>query len=140
MYHSDIRSMINFLQLNQNFQLQEWDQNVMNSSILETMRTMFRPSGNAENNAAFSHAKLYSKTVAQYTYQDCVRFVHNISIKHNMDKTHIMNAYFNYIIRNYPHEITPEFLNVTENVMHNTSANIGDILEYFCIHLMQLPE
>ncbi len=121
MYHSDIRSMINFLQLNQNFQFHEWNQNVMNVARLEEIRQMFQSSN--------------SKTDHSTSYVKIMQFIHQMSIRHNMDKKHIMTTYCNYIIRTYPDEVTVAFLHVVEKVVHNTCANVEDILQYFCTHL-----
>ena len=121
MYHSDIRSMINFLQLNQNFQFHEWNQNVMNVARLEEIRQMFRSS--------------HDKTCDSSSCLDIMQFVHQMSVRHNMDKKHIITTYCNYIVRTYPDEVTAELLIVVENVVHNTSANIEDIVEYFCKHM-----
>jgi len=120
MYQSDIRSMINFLQLNQNFKFHEWNQNVISTTRYAEIRQMFHEISDQEE------------------YMKVVRHIHMISIKHNIDKKHIMNSYFNYIIRNYPDEATPEFLKIAEHVIHNTSANIEDVLHFFCIHLCAL--
>ena len=56
--------------------------------------------------------------------------------QYNIDKKHIMHTYFNYIIRNYSDEITYDFLNIVEMVVHNIDTNIEDILHYFCLHLL----
>ena len=115
MYKSDIRSMINFLQLNQNFKLEEWNQNVMNSVLLDRLRQLFICSSSIDINTI---------TV----------FIHNISVQYNIDKKHIIHTYFNYIIRNFPEEITDDFLNTVDMVVHNTDTNIEDILRYFCLN------
>jgi len=117
MYQSDIRSMINFLQLNQNYQMEDWNRNVMNSEILEQLHAMF-VSGQ-------------SQTV---TVQSIVRFIHHISTQYNVDKKQIIRNYLNHIIRNYPEETTPDFLHIAETIVHNTDTNIEDILRYFCLH------
>ena len=120
MYRSDIRSMINFLQLNQNFKLEEWNQNVMNSALLDKLRQMFMPS---------------SIITGSNDISPIIVFIRNISVQYNIDKKHIMHTYFNYIIRNYPDEITDHFLNIVDTVVHNTDTNIEDILRYFCLNL-----
>jgi DNA polymerase III delta prime subunit len=119
MYQSDIRSMINFLQLNQNFKFHEWNQNVMSMRRYEDIRNMLRSTTD---------------------YKPIMQFIHAISLQHNIDKRHIMNSYFNYIIRNYPAETTPEFLTIAQHVVHNTSANVEDVLQFFCIHLITTIE
>ena len=117
MYRSDIRSTINFLQLNQNFKLEEWNQNVMNSVLLDRLHQMF-----------------VSNTEPEINSNKIIAFIHNISIQYNIDKKHIIRTYFNYIIRNFPEEITMDFLNIVDNVIHTTDTNIEDILRYFCLN------
>jgi len=117
MYRSDIRSMINFLQLNQNFKLEEWNQNVMNSVLLDRLHQMF-----------------VSNTEHNIDSNKIITFIHNISIQYNIDKKHIIRTYFNYIIRHFPEEITMDFLNIVDNVIHTTDTNIEDILRYFCLN------
>lgn len=123
MYRSDIRSMINFLQLNQNFKLEEWNQNVMNSALLDKLRQIFKTSSTS---SIITNSNDISPIIV---------FIRNISVQYNIDKKHIMHTYFNYIIRNYPDEITDKFLNIVDTVVHNTDTNIEDILRYFCLNL-----
>ena len=78
MYKSDIRSMINFLQLNQNFKLNEWNKNILNPSILNELHLMFC---NKEEGK-----KIKSK-------------IYSISEKYNIDKKHLLQCYFNHLIR-----------------------------------------
>ena len=57
-------------------------------------------------------------------------FIHNISINYNIDKKNIIKDYINYIIRNKPDTICPEFLNFVENVMHSHDCNNKTHLYY----------
>jgi DNA polymerase III delta prime subunit len=129
MYRSDIRSMINFLQLNQNFKLEEWNQNVMNSALLDKLRQIFKQG--SPNSSSSSSSIITSPN----DISPIIVFIRNISVQYNIDKKHIMHTYFNYIIRNYPDEITDKFLNIVDTVVHNTDTNIEDILRYFCLNL-----
>lgn len=117
MYHSDIRSMINFIQLNQNFNTDEWDKNVMNSELIENLHKLLVYK-NSNHNAI-------------------IKYIHQISLQYNIDKKHILQTYFNYIIRNYPNLITIPFLDIVEIVIHNYDTKIENILQYFCLHLIQ---
>ena len=109
MYRSDIRSMINFLQLNQNFRMEEWNRNILNEKIL---------------------TQLHNTICSKDTYINLKKFIHNISITYNKDKKHIINAYLNYIIRNNMIKLTPEFMNMLEIVVHSSNAGMDDILYY----------
>ena len=114
MYHSDIRSMINFMQLNQHFKTSEWQNRVINKELFEILHAQFL-------DANTSHNKVVS-------------YIHTMSIQHNIDKKHILLKYFNYIIRNFPEETTPAFLKMVSAIVHNPDANIQDILKYICLH------
>jgi len=60
-----------------------------------------------------------------------VDYIHNISIKYNIDKKNIVKDYLNYIIRNKIHIITSKFLNFVENVMHSQECNNNIYIHYF---------
>ena len=109
MYRSDIRSMINFLQLNQNFQTNEWNRNILNNTVLNELHNMF--CGKPKHNEIKKH-------------------IHEISITYNIDKKHILHSYFNYIIRNQMVKLTQEFLKMLDRVVHSTNADMEDIFDY----------
>ena len=112
-YHSDIRSMINFIQLNQN--LIEWEKNIINNTTWESL-----------------HSYLCSDK-KEHSTEYIIEYIHNISIKYNMDKKNIIQTYFNYIIQNYPARISSEYLNLIETLLHNNEAKIEYIIKYFII-------
>ena len=111
MYKSDIRSMINFLQLNQNFKLNEWDKNILNPSILNELHNMF-----------------FEKK-EQIIIQNKI---HNISEIYNVDKMHLMQSYFNHIIRTKLVKLSGGFFNLLEKIIHSTNRNMEDSI-YFLI-------
>jgi DNA polymerase III delta prime subunit len=113
-FNSDIRSMINFIQLNQNVTV--WETNIISNKIWETIYDLL---STKENNNG-----------------EIINYIHGISIQYNIDKKNIMKNFFNYIIRNKKSVITGELLTIIENIMHTTDTNIGHILEYF-IHTMK---
>ena len=109
MYRSDIRSMINFLQLNQNLKLNEWNRFILNDQVLDNLHNMF-----------------CDKT----THNGMKQKIHIISTTYNTDKKHILHSYFNYVIRNKLVKLTPEFMDMLERIVHTTNATVDDIL-YF---------
>ena len=113
LYDSDIRSMINFIQLNQNNI--EWESNIITDVIWENI-----------------HRILLDSTNMGYSV---IQYIHDISIQYNNDKKTIIKNYFNYIIRNKPEFITTDFLNVVEDIMHSNDSNTGHILNYFAYKL-----
>jgi replication factor C subunit 3/5 len=114
-YNSDIRSMINFIQLNQN--IIDWESNIMNSTIWEKIH------------------ELILNSTQSYLIND---YINEISIQYNIDKRNILKYYFNYIIRNKKEYITSDFLNVIEVIMHMNDTNINHIINYFIIHLKNI--
>ena len=115
MYHSDIRSMINFIQLNQNTKLHECDIKIINDTDFENIHNMF-----IQNN---------------HTPKDIILYIHELSQLYNVDKKTIMYSYLNYIIRNKPDIIEKNILNITSNLIHNTDVKIEHSLKYFCNQL-----
>jgi replication factor C subunit 3/5 len=108
MYQSDIRSMINFLQLNQN--LSEWSASIIHSGVWKEM-----------------HENLQH----QIGVQPFIHYFHSISIQYNMGKRQIMQSYFDYIIRNYPSLVSSGFLDIVEKCLHNPDADIENLLAFF---------
>ena len=101
--------MINFLQLNQNFQMDEWNNNILNDKILE---------------------ELHEKMCSNQSFIILKKLIHKISTVYNKDKKHIINAYLNYVIRKNRVNLTPEFMNMLEHVIHSSNAVMDDILYY----------
>lgn len=111
MYQSDIRSMINFIQLNQN--LQQWTGHIIHSGVWEELKEMI-----CDRNISFD---------------DFLEVLHTNSVQYNMDKKMLMRCYFNYILRTYPEMITSEYLSIVEECIH-TDANIQSILHYYFLY------
>jgi replication factor C subunit 3/5 len=106
LYKSDIRSMINFMQSNQD--IIKYDSNdessicIIDNDIWENIIEKIKKREKTENICSY---------------------VHLISIKYNIDKKNIIKDFLNYIIRSKPQSITPEFLNFVENLMHSQNLN-----------------
>ena len=111
-YNSDIRSMINFLQLNQNITM--WEENIITDEIWENL-----------------HIFLSDKGVVN----DWKTKMNSISIQYNMDKKGILKNYFNYIIRKKSEVVSEDFLTIAEMIMHSNDTNLHHIFEYFILHM-----
>jgi len=123
MYRSDIRSMINFLQLNQN--MVDWESNIITDSIWQRIHQLLQEPG--------EHA---ASTLIAYFQQ--------VSIQYNIDKKEIMKKYFHAILAtdsngNSMAELTPELLDIMETIMH-TSVNtpMPHLLAFFVHSLRAL--
>jgi DNA polymerase III delta prime subunit len=110
LYNSDIRSMINFLQLNQNFQLDDWKTSIICIAVLHN---------------------LHSHICTEPDNQVVLRYIHNISAQYNIDKRKILMEYFNFIMHAKSECLNPNVLNMIQNVVHNTYATIEDNITYF---------
>jgi DNA polymerase III delta prime subunit len=106
LFKSDIRSMINFLQSNQDIvKTHNGEQshiNIIDSDVWDNLIRLLTKK---------------EKINKIKTFIDCV------SIEYNIDKKNIIKDFLNYIIRNYPKYISTEFLNFTENLMHSEIQN-----------------
>lgn len=108
MFNSDIRSMINFIQLNQN--VSEWQMNVVNDEVWENLHQVLTQENPAKTKLAY---------------------IHNISTQYNIDKKNITHKYFNYIVRNKPELVSPEYLRMIEKMVHNPDLQTHHLLLYF---------
>ena len=106
LFKSDIRSMINLLQSNQD--------------IVKT------------HNGEQSHINIidsdvWDNLIRLLTKKEKINkiksFIDGVSIEYNIDKKNIIKDFLNYIIRNYPKYISKDFLNFTENLMHSEIQN-----------------
>lgn len=116
LYKSDIRSMINFMQSNQDiFKLNNSNgKSAINFNIID-------------DNVWES---LSNKIIGKTNLDSLIIDIHNISIKYNIDKKNIIKDYINYIIRNKSHIITSEFLEFVENLMHSQESNNQTFVNY----------
>jgi len=114
-YDSDIRSMINFIQLNQNLKIDEWCNHMINRAVFENIhRLLTEPKVNVE---------------------DLIQEIHKISVQFNIDKKTLILKYFNFIIREHSNMVCSEFLNIVSNIFHNKDIKIEQIINYFCYGL-----
>ena len=111
MYKSDIRSMINYMQSNQNvtesYMIIE-DEQYNNLSVLLTKKSL----------------------------SECEFYINEISKKYNVDKRSIFKNYFNYLITNNIELITSQLLNFVENALHNEYCNLDHYVNYCLLELI----
>ena len=107
-YKSDIRSMINFIQLNQN--LIEWSSSIITNKIWEKIYNL--------------HSNNKTEELKEY--------IQDISINYNIDKKSIIIKYFNYVIRNKIKNIKQTFIDNAEVVIHSDKTDLNTTIDYFC--------
>ena len=113
LYKSDIRSMINFMQSNQDI--------VKNHSDIESILCII------DNNV---WENFINKLVNREKIDIMYSYIHLISIKYNIDKKNIIKDFLNYIIRNKPTMLNDKFLNFAENLLHSHSINNDTYIFY----------
>ena len=113
LYDSDIRSMINFIQLNQSSH--KLEQNIITNTLYE---------------------KIYKIIIdKQTTIIDFFEFIRTISTQYNTDKRNIIKNFLQYMICFQSVVVTSEFLNTAEFIIHNIEAPIDTSLKYLYYHL-----
>jgi replication factor C subunit 3/5 len=103
LFNSDIRSMINYMQSN--------EQIIHNKKIIQTDLW-----DNITTNMKDKSLK-YN-----------IEFITNVSNEYNVEKKNIIKNYLNYIIRYNKELLSSEFLQFVENIMHVTELNIDYML------------
>ena len=94
LYKSDIRSMINFMQSNQD--------NINNIKVINSSTWI----------------DLYNKIICKTSIDELNQFINQISMEYNIDKKNIMNIFFLFLIRNNDDILNFNFLNFLENIIH----------------------
>jgi DNA polymerase III delta prime subunit len=110
LYKSDIRSMINFMQSNQDlvkFNIEEVK--IIDNDVWSQLITLLLKREKLEN--------IYN-------------FIQNISIDYNIEKKNIIKEFFNYIIHNHTEYLNKEFLNFVENLLHSQIQNNNVYINY----------
>ena len=117
LYKSDIRSMINFMQSNQDIAKNKdkfAEFNIIDNDIWD----------------------LLLKKLSKNENIDAIKsFVHSISIEYNIDKKNIIKEFLNYIIRTYPKYLSSDFLYFIENLMHSQIQNNNVHIYYSLLRL-----
>ena len=113
LFNSDIRSMINYMQCNE--------------EIIHTKKIIqYKVWDNMTN------------TILKKSLDINIKYINNMSVEYNIAKKNIIKNYLNYIIRNKKHYVTSDFLNFVENVMHTNELNIEYTVRYIIITLKKL--
>jgi len=105
---SDIRSMINFMQTNQD--------NINNILVINDEKWL----------------ELCDKIRNKYSIDELENYICEIAINYNMSEKNIINTFLLFLIRNNINNINSnnEFLSICENIIHNENCNIKYYLKY----------
>ena len=110
LFNSDIRSMINYMQSN--------EQLIYNRKIIQT--------------------EVWEKItddIKNKVLDENLQFISKLSNEYNIEKKNIIKNYLNYLIRNKKHIINSSFLSFVENIMHISDLNIDYMLPYSILKL-----
>lgn len=115
LYRSDIRSMINFMQSNQDMESESLS--IMDNEVWDSLR---------------------EKVERKDSLTDITHYVHSISINYNIDKKNIIKDFLDYIIRYHPKHVDSAFLDFVENLMHAQHHNHKNCMHYSISKLTSL--
>jgi replication factor C subunit 3/5 len=120
LYKSDIRSMINFMQSNQNISFNEL--NIIDKDVWD---------------------KLYNLIKSKSSLQMIISQFNNVSIKYNIDKKNVIKDFLNFIIRNKVSEEdnlinNTEFYSFIENILHFEDCNDNYYVNYSLLRISSL--
>ena len=127
LYKSDIRSMINFMQSNQDIVKLHNNEPILyiiDSDVWENIINMVsksKSSGHMSNGTG----KPFGENIETVKV-----YIHKISTEYNIDKKNIINDFLNYIIRNHSKYVSKDFLNFVENLMHSQIQNNNTHIYY----------
>jgi DNA polymerase III delta prime subunit len=114
LYHNDIRSMINFMQLNQNLPPSQWQNTLLTTEFLTTTKNLFQRE--------------------DIGICDIQREIYNYSIRFNIDLKSFLLKYVDFLFRQHPQYRTEVIINEIERIIHNTNDIPSHILlNYFAI-------
>ena len=116
-YESDIRSMINFLQSNQEYKTEDKLKiKIMNDKTFESITENIKKNGKIKTNLA-------------------VNFINKLSVDYNTDKKQIIKNYFNFIIKTNELMRNEIFINFVENIMHINTCKDEIFINYFVLSM-----
>jgi replication factor C subunit 3/5 len=118
MFSSDMRSMINFIQLNTSDSpiTCDWDKKIINQKKLAELDCLL-------NDPSIS-------------LKDMKSIIHNISVQYNIDKKSILLKYVNFLIQQKKY--TSAILDILGNILHNGDVKTDILLDYFIFEFRNL--
>ena len=120
-FMSDIRSMINYMQSNQDL-IHECK--IIKNELWVQLTKYFKKA---------TKATKVTKATKNIKIDSILKKINKISREYNIEPKNIIKNYLNYIIRNYP--ITTEFLYNIENIMHVQDCKTEHLLNYIIYKL-----
>ncbi len=119
LYKSDIRSMINYMQSNQNVIL---NQKVIDNTVWDALTDLIETPSLTD----------------QLSYEAAVTKLDAISTLYNIEPRNLIKNYIKYIISCKGDRLNAAFLNLVENVIHLTEPNVDYVTRYLVLALRDL--
>ena len=113
LFNSDIRSMINYMQSNENLIN---DKKIIKNELWDTVISSIK------------------KNDLKYNIEQ----INNLSSEYNIEKRNILKNMLNYIIRYKKEYVNTELLDFTENIMHISDCNQDILVNYSILQLKQI--
>jgi replication factor C subunit 3/5 len=110
-YKSDIRSMINFMQLNQN--ILDSNFKIVDDVVWNTL----------------------CQKIVETDLSECASYVQHVAVNYNVDKKNLIKDFLNYLIRKKEGMISKDFLNFVENIIHFQDCKSGHYINYTLVKL-----
>jgi DNA polymerase III delta prime subunit len=121
LYKSDIRSMVNFIQANQD--IEDVNIKIINNEVWEKLiETVVIKSQQIIDNKSNKR----NKNVSLFT-----NYIVSLEHDYNIDKKNIIKDFSNYILRTYPQIISKEFLCFLENIIHFEECDNSNYINYY---------
>ena len=117
LYGSDIRSIINFIQLNQNIDFSQWETHVINDAVYEHVHKLF---------------------LSDVEYKEIKKYIHEKGVQYNIDKKTFIIEYFNYLFK-YKLLLKESAIELAKDICHNNIGNIV-LLDYFITEMKKICE
>jgi replication factor C subunit 3/5 len=118
LYKSDMRSMINFIQLNQNILNDNFK--IIDNEIWENLCDLIKENKKSNENN---------------NNKEIISLINNLSVEYNVDKKKIIKDFLSFIIRNKESVVCKDFLNFVENIMHLQECKNSYIINYALLRL-----
>lgn len=114
-YQSDIRSMINYIQLNESNK-EVNHKNILNNEILQQFHIYLLKTQNTTR---------------------LIQYIHNLSINYNVSKTEIIKTYLQYLLTK-PIFVSQELLDMIESFLHYPMIEIENLLLFFSCNVRSI--
>jgi replication factor C subunit 3/5 len=121
-FNSDIRSMINYMQTNQD-NIQQI--NVITNDVWSQMTDLFIEADVIVNDGGSTKTNV----------DKLMDYFRDVSETYCIEPRTIMKLYFYYIIRNRTEYVNPDFLNTVEHIIHLHNIRTEYIIQYFILNV-----